>query len=169
MSGKDITKGTFTQTKDITKGLVGEKGQSQSSTFWHIPQKRGFHFHIRKFQNLIERIWPPIKLFVNSLSSRILYNKYFSSFDFSKDLFTKKSTWIFSHVHTPLCTRLYNPLCPSVRPSVRQTLLFFSDYTWLLHYCSCPNALIAFFITALAQQHKTKVAFWFIMILCWIN
>ena len=36
-----------------------EKSRSQSSTFWHIWEKYGFHFLIRKFRI---SLWPPIKL-----------------------------------------------------------------------------------------------------------
>ena len=55
------------------------------------------------------------------------------------------------------CPQFYNPLSPSVNLSVRLSI-FFSVYGWLLHYCSCPNAWIAFFIMAPAHQHTTKVA-----------
>ena len=61
------------------------------------------------------------------------------------------------------CTQLYNLLCPFVCRLVRQTLIlifsaFMSVYGCLLHYCSCPNTWLVFFITALAHQHLTKVA-----------
>ena len=39
-----------------------EKSRSQSSTFWHIREKHGFHFLIRKFRLSIERLSPPMKL-----------------------------------------------------------------------------------------------------------
>ena len=31
-----------------------EKSRCQSSTFWHIPKKLGFHFLMREFKNSIE-------------------------------------------------------------------------------------------------------------------
>ena len=36
--------------------------------------------------------------------------------------------------------------------------LFFSVYQSFSHYCTCPNAWWAFFITASANPHRTKVA-----------
>ena len=39
-----------------------EKSRSQSSTFWHIPEKHGFHFLMRKFRNSIDRMSPQMKL-----------------------------------------------------------------------------------------------------------
>ena len=62
------------------------------------------------------------------------------------------------------CTRLYNPLYPSVDRSVRQlvclsvTLSFF-DVNWRIsHYYSCPNIWWALSNTAPAHPHATWVA-----------
>ena len=49
------------------------------------------------------------------------------------------------------CTQLYNPLCPSVRPSVIFILLFFT----LGPHCSCPNALVTFNM-APAHLHRLR-------------
>ena len=38
-----------------------EKSRSQSSTFWHIWEKHGFHFLMGKFRLSIDRMWPPMK------------------------------------------------------------------------------------------------------------
>ena len=64
--------------------LIGEKSRSQSSTFWHIREKQGFHFLMRKSRNSSDRMSPPMKLIgkVNLIilfhlaPSRMLYDKY---------------------------------------------------------------------------------------------
>ena len=50
------------------------------------------------------------------------------------------------------CTRLYDPLCPSVclsvGPSVRRSVghtLLFRRYGRFLRYCSCPNAWVSLY------------------------
>ena len=50
------------------------------------------------------------------------------------------------------CTRLYNPLCPSV------TLCFFGVYWRFWGHCSCPTAWLVYFITASAHPHAIRVA-----------
>ena len=71
--------------------------------------------------------------------------------------------WITSYV-TPFffrsrATRLYTPLCPSIRRLVHPfvKLYFFGVYGWFSHYCSCPNAWFAYF-NAPARPHTTWVA-----------
>ena len=69
-----------------------EKSRSQSLTFWHIQEKYGFHFLIRKLSISIDQLWPPMKLIresksYNSLSFGAKQNalqKYFSRYDFLK-------------------------------------------------------------------------------------
>ena len=39
-----------------------EKSRSPSSTFWHIREKHGFHFLMRKLRNSTERMSPQTKL-----------------------------------------------------------------------------------------------------------
>jgi len=53
-------------------------------------------------------------------------------------------------------TRLYNPLCRSVRRSVRHTLLFFV-FCALCPHCPCPNDEVAANM-APAHPHATWVA-----------
>ena len=57
-------------------------------------------------------------------------------------------------------TRLYNLLCPLVRPSVHPsvTLYFFGVYVRFWGYSSCPTASLIYFITAAAHLHATWAA-----------
>ena len=50
------------------------------------------------------------------------------------------------------CTRLYNPLCPSVGQSVHHTLLFW-HLRAVFAYFSYPTAWLIYFITAPAHPH----------------
>ena len=66
----------------------------------------------------------------------------------------------FCHTFLVACTRLYNPLCPSVDRSVGRlvchTLLFFMILSFRPH-CSCPNGLVISNM-APAHPHATSVA-----------
>ena len=42
--------------------IYREKSRSQSSTFWHIREKHGFHFLMRKLGISTEQMRPPMKL-----------------------------------------------------------------------------------------------------------
>ena len=66
--------------------IYREKSRSQSSTFWHIQEKQGFHFFMRKLGISTDQIGPPMKLikWVNLTPSKMLYDKYFSRYDFLK-------------------------------------------------------------------------------------
>ena len=58
-----------------------------------------------------------------------------------------------------VCTRLYNPLCPSVCRLVHWSrLAFFGVYRRFWGYCSCPTAWLVNFITAPAHPHANRVA-----------
>ena len=69
-----------------------EKSRSLSSTFWHIREKQGFHFLIRKLGNSSGWLVPPMKFigWVNLIilfhlaPSRSLWDKYFSCYEFLK-------------------------------------------------------------------------------------
>ena len=84
---------------DIFIGKIVEGSQ----TFWYIPENHVFHFLIREFGNLIERLGSPMKLigYVNLIilfhlaPSRILCNKYFPRNDFLKIFLRKNMNWIF--------------------------------------------------------------------------
>ena len=69
-----------------------EKSWSQSSTFWHIQEKHGLYFLIRKLGILSGWLEPQMKLIgwvymiilFHLAPSRMLYDKYFSHYDFLK-------------------------------------------------------------------------------------
>ena len=68
---------------------------------------------------------------------------------------------------------LYNPLCLSVRRSVRWSVVlsFFGVYRRFWGYCSCPTAWLVKFIIAPVHSRATRVAVYtaLFMILCRIN
>ena len=80
-----------------------EKSRSQYSTFWHIREKHGFHFLMRKLRISLGRMGPPMKLigYVNMTilfhlaPSRMLYKKYFSSYEFFLLFLGKIKIWFY--------------------------------------------------------------------------
>ena len=65
--------------------------------------------------------------------------------------------------HVPLfflvaCTRLYDPLCPSVCWSVHRPYFAFLVLFW--SYFSCPTAWLVYFFTAPAHPHATCITVW---------
>ena len=71
-------------------------------------------------------------------------------------LFWSTCEWDDLTMFSVACTRLYNPLCPSVGRS--DTICFFGIYWRFWGYCSCPTAWLVYFITAPANPHATRVA-----------
>ena len=83
--------------------LVGEKNRSQSSTFWHIWEKHGFHSLTQKIKKLV--------LLIEAYNEIDKVSKFHSSLSFDakqnaprqiifalwifKDLFAKNSNWFF--------------------------------------------------------------------------
>ena len=87
--------------------LIGEKSRSQSSIFWHIQEKQGFHFLMNQKVGYLLRLIAPsdeidrVSKFDNSLSFGAKQNalrQTFFALWFFKDLFTKNLNWIFFYL-----------------------------------------------------------------------
>ena len=65
------------------------------------------------------------------------------------------------------CTRLHNPLCPSVRWSVGRLRFDFLKILFLCH-CSCPNGLVTSNM-APAHLHATSVAVYLALFLIMVK
>ena len=81
--------------------------------------------------------------------------------EFQKVVNMKLFPPLFCLMFLVACTRLYNPLCRSVRPSVRPSIRQ-SNFTFLVFFrssphCSCPNDQVTL-DTAPAHPHATGVA-----------